>query len=411
MSSSRFTFAAVSVAVATLITLTACGGGSSNSSTSSTASATTPVAVTVVDGLIRNAKVCVDSNNNNTCDAGEIQGTTDANGQVTIAVPTDSLTTVKIIAMVGTDAVDADNGAVTTPFTMTAATGSTAATSETTTSGTTTTSTTSTTSGTTTATTSTTATGTTAAAVVISPLTTMVQTKMETDKVNLQDAINYVKTQTGLTTSPLENFIAKRATSSEHKKAGDVARLLVLSMQKSKTSSTTCPNGTTKSSVEQDKEIAKNLSQKLGEVRRAHESNESDDDDSRKKVAPVVSGCGGSTPTTPTTTTTTATTSTTPTTTTTTGNTTTTSTGTTTTTASGTTTSTTTTSAANGKALYASSCASCHGATNTAMGINASATLRAIATNRGGMGALSSTIGAQQAADIAAYAANPSAVK
>ena len=103
MSSSRFTFAfaSVSVAVATLITLTACGGGSSSNpstasgtNTTTTASATTPVSVTVVDGLIRNAKVCVDSNNNNACDAGEIQGTTDANGQVTIAVPTESLSTV-----------------------------------------------------------------------------------------------------------------------------------------------------------------------------------------------------------------------------------------------------------------------------------------------------------------------------
>jgi hypothetical protein len=31
--------------------------------------------------------------------------------------------------------------------------------------------------------------------------------------------------------------------------------------------------------VEEDKEIAANLSKKLGEVRRAYESNESDDDD------------------------------------------------------------------------------------------------------------------------------------
>ncbi len=86
MSPSRFTFATVSVAVATLIALTACGGGSSTSptstggATSNPSTPSTPVTVTVMDGLIRNAKVCVDSNNNNACDAGEIQGSTDANG-------------------------------------------------------------------------------------------------------------------------------------------------------------------------------------------------------------------------------------------------------------------------------------------------------------------------------------------
>ena len=389
MSPSRFTFATVSVAVATLIALTACGGGSSTSSTS-TAAATTPVAVTVVDGLIRNAKVCVDSNNNNTCDAGEVQGTTDANGQVTIAVPTDSLGAAKIVANVGTDAVDVDNGAVPTAFTMTApATG-----------------------------------GTTA---VVSPLTTMVQSKMDTDKVSLEDAINYVKTQTGLTTaSPMDNFIEKRASSAEHRKAGDVARLLVLSMQKSKTvaasttattaATTACLTGSTESENERikDSNINTSLSARLSDFRKTSddlddENERNDDNDDRKRtVAPVVPVCGTTATTTPTTTTPTTPTTTTPTTPTTPATGTTTGTGTTTPTTPVT---PTNTAAVNGKALFASACASCHGATNTGMGVNASATLRAIATNKGGMGFLSSTIGAQQAADIAAYAANPAAVQ
>lgn len=400
MSPSRFTFATVSVAVATLIALTACGGGSSTSptstggATSNPSTPSTPVTVTVMDGLIRNAKVCVDSNNNNACDAGEIQGSTDANGQVTLSIPTASLGAAKIIANVGTDAVDVDNGAVPTAFTMTApATG-----------------------------------GTTA---VVSPLTTMVQTKMETDKVSLQDAINYVKAQTGLTTaSPMDNFIEKRASSAEHRKAGDVARLLVLSMQKSKTvaasttatatattaATTACLTGSTESENERikDSNINTSLSARLSDFRKTSddlddENERNDDNDDRKRtVAPVVPVCGTTATTTPTTTTPTTPTTTTPTTPTTPATGTTTGTGTTTPTTPVT---PTNTAAVNGKALFASACASCHGATNTGMGANASATLRAIATNKGGMGFLSSTIGAQQAADIAAYAANPAAVQ
>jgi mono/diheme cytochrome c family protein len=306
-----------------------------------------------MDGLIRNAKVCVDSNNNHACDAGEIQGSTDANGQVTLSIPTASLGAAKIIANVGTDAVDVDNGAVPTAFTMTApATG-----------------------------------GTTA---VVSPLTTMVQSKMDTDKVSLEDAINYVKTQTGLTTaSPMDNFIEKRASSAEHRKAGDVARLLVLSMQKSKTvaasttatTATACLTGSTDSENERikDSNINTSLSERLGDFRKTSDDlddeneGDNDDNDSRKRtVAPVVPVCS-------------------------------------TTTAATAPTTTTTTSASNGKALYAASCSSCHGA-DTSIGRSASSTLKAIASNKGGMGFLASTIGTQQAADIAAYAANPNAV-
>lgn len=358
---------AIATAAATLVMLTACGGGSSTSptstggATSNPSTPSTPVTVTVMDGLIRNAKVCVDSNNNNACDAGEIQGSTDANGQVTLSIPTASLGAAKIIANVGTDAVDVDNGAVPTAFTMTApATG-----------------------------------GTTA---VVSPLTTMVQSKMDTDKVSLQDAINYVKTQTGLTTaSPMDNFIEKRASSAEHRKAGDVARLLVLSMQKSKTvaasttatTATACLTGSTDSENERikDSNINTSLSERLGDFRKTSDDlddeneGDNDDNDSRKRtVAPVVPVCSTTTTATAPTTTTTTTTAT-----------------------------TTATSASNGKALYAASCSSCHGA-DTSIGRSASSTLKAIASNKGGMGFLASTIGTQQAADIAAYAANPNAV-
>jgi mono/diheme cytochrome c family protein len=67
----------------------------------------------------------------------------------------------------------------------------------------------------------------------------MVQTKINTDKVNgtvtsIEAAETYVKEQTNLTVSVFDNFIAKRDTDSGAKKAGEVARLLVVSTQESK---------------------------------------------------------------------------------------------------------------------------------------------------------------------------------
>jgi hypothetical protein len=76
-----------------------------------------------MDGLIRNALVCVDSNKNGLCDVGETQAHTDANGQVTLEVPTAALATTRLIAVIGTDATDADTGAVKTGYSMTAPAG------------------------------------------------------------------------------------------------------------------------------------------------------------------------------------------------------------------------------------------------------------------------------------------------
>jgi mono/diheme cytochrome c family protein len=70
-------------------------------------------------------------------------------------------------------------------------------------------------------------------------------------------------------------------------------------------------------------------------------------------------------------------------------------------------------SALNGKSLYQANCASCHGgnpAQNISKVLKGTApgnTLNAIASNTGGMGYLSGTIGAAQANDIAAYLAQP----
>jgi hypothetical protein len=60
-----------------------------------------------------------------------------------------------------------------------------------------------------------------------------------------------------------------------------------------------------------------------------------------------------------------------------------------------------------GKPSY-SACISCHGATpQSKYGGNAANTLAAIASNKGNMGFLSANIGSAEAANIAAYVANP----
>jgi mono/diheme cytochrome c family protein len=61
-----------------------------------------------------------------------------------------------------------------------------------------------------------------------------------------------------------------------------------------------------------------------------------------------------------------------------------------------------------GKQLWANNCASCHGG-DTGRGANPTKTLNAIASNKGGMGFLKDIISADNASNIATYAANPSA--
>jgi hypothetical protein len=283
----NLTLGLISLAV---MTLTACGGGGSSGSAGGTSGgvgpntgvAMTAVTTTVMDGLIRNALVCVDSNNNGMCEAGETQGHTDANGKVTLEVPTANLSSTRLIAVVGTDATDADSGPVRTAYTMSTPPGQLS---------------------------------------VISPLTTMVQTKMDQDQVSVQVAESYVKAQTGLNISMFDNFVAQRATSAEHKKAGDVARLLVLSTQKSKESGTTdadrsCLSGKSSQEAEHIKEthINEGLLSSLSVVRNYSDGNDNDgndndrndkdDNDGRTQSGLVVvpiCGTTGTTPTTPTT--------------------------------------------------------------------------------------------------------------
>jgi hypothetical protein len=150
-----------------------CAGGADTSSTTANPCASSSITTTVMDGLISNALVCLDTNGNSLCDTSEPQGRTDAKGTVTLqALPVDHAKS-RLIAMIGTDAVDLDTGPITKAYTLTAPHGKHA---------------------------------------VISPLTTMVHAKMDLDKMDLDKgsadvAETFVRTQTGLTVSVYDNFI------------------------------------------------------------------------------------------------------------------------------------------------------------------------------------------------------------
>ncbi|MGB4059732.1 MAG: hypothetical protein WBK26_05910, partial [Burkholderiaceae bacterium] len=182
----------LSLMAAAVATLTACGGG--GGSTDSAAPKQTALSTTLMDGLIGNAKVCVDTNNNNVCDPTEVQGRTDAQGRVTLNVTGTIPAGTRLLASIGLDAVDADTGPVTTAYTLSTPI---------------------------------------ARHGVISPLTTMVQARMDSSGESLAAAEAYVVGQTGLTVSVFDDFVAQRTRSNGHKKAGEWARLWVVSTQAS----------------------------------------------------------------------------------------------------------------------------------------------------------------------------------
>ena len=77
-----------------------CGGGGGDSSPPAATSVDMPI--TVVDGLIQNANVCLDKNNNGTCESGEPSGKTDVSGKVTLKIDAADVGKYPVISVVGT---------------------------------------------------------------------------------------------------------------------------------------------------------------------------------------------------------------------------------------------------------------------------------------------------------------------
>lgn len=107
-----------------LAILGGCGGGASMESLGSNNDKPQPVStkaikITVIDGYIEGATVCVDKNNNGSCEAEEPQGTTGADGQASLNVPIDDVGKFPVVAYVPPNAIDKDDGKpVGTAYTM-----------------------------------------------------------------------------------------------------------------------------------------------------------------------------------------------------------------------------------------------------------------------------------------------------
>lgn len=106
--------------------VSACGGGGGDSSGSTPTATDQSLSGVVIDGPIQGATVCLDLNNNGSCDAGEpTSGATDAQGRYTISGLTlaQASAAVPLIAVIPATAVDASTGPVGTAYTLSAPAG------------------------------------------------------------------------------------------------------------------------------------------------------------------------------------------------------------------------------------------------------------------------------------------------
>lgn len=202
---------ALLIASAGLLSVFGCGGNSTNTAIN--------VPVTVIDGPIGNATVCLDKNDNGTCDSGEPSGRTDSAGKVTLKVDVADAGKYPVIAVVGTDAADADTGPVPVAFTLKAPADHVA---------------------------------------LITPLTTLVQTMVENTGLSSTAAESQVKAQVGIDVSLFEDF--SQGTTDRHKAAAMAARMLVLAAQQQSAAlagavGATAIDGTTISQADLDKAI------------------------------------------------------------------------------------------------------------------------------------------------------------
>jgi trimeric autotransporter adhesin len=192
---------ALATALSGSLILIACGGGGSGDVTPPPPSNLPPIVEAspaslsgvVADGLIQGASVCYDLNDNGRCDTGEpVSASTGANGAYTLSVPAAEAGKHAVIAIVPVGAIDADTGPVTAAYTLKAP-----------------------------------AQTDTSQSVFISPITTIVQEVMQaTGATNPAAAIQQIKQELGISISPLDNFIALRATNPDAARAGMIAQII-----------------------------------------------------------------------------------------------------------------------------------------------------------------------------------------
>jgi trimeric autotransporter adhesin len=185
----------ISCLVVAALGIAGCGGGS-GSAPPAPVSTTTAVPISVIDGPIKGATVCLDKNGNGVCDAGEPSGTTDVSGNVTLTVNNADIGMFPVVVMVGTDAVDADTGPVPVAYVMQAPADQVS---------------------------------------VVSPLTTIVQAQIASSGGTSAQAASIVQSQTGLTVSLFSNYTLTASASSDSQAAANLARLLVVTSQQQAT--------------------------------------------------------------------------------------------------------------------------------------------------------------------------------
>jgi trimeric autotransporter adhesin len=182
---------ALATALSGSLIVAACGGGSGGGPVGSAP----PISLSgiVADGLIQGASVCYDLNDNGRCDTGEpVSANTGANGAYTLSVPAAEAGKHAVIAIVPVGAIDADTGPVTAAYTLKAPPQAD-----------------------------------TNKSLFVSPITTIVQEVMQAS--GLTDpaaAIAQVKQELGMTISPLDNFVALRATDTDAARAGAIAQII-----------------------------------------------------------------------------------------------------------------------------------------------------------------------------------------
>lgn len=177
--------------VALSTVLVGCGGGGGGGS-SVTGSGLTPFSATVIDGAISNALVCLDKNANGICDPGEPWGRTNASGNVTFDIATADAGKYPVLAVVRTDATDADTGAITMPYVMTAPADQSA---------------------------------------VVSPLTTLVQQVITTTGASTADAAASVQGTLGLNASVFQNYTTVAVPTDGSQNPATIARLVIVTTQ------------------------------------------------------------------------------------------------------------------------------------------------------------------------------------
>ncbi len=222
---------------AVLLAIAGCGGGggagvADSAVVPTTLPSTTNVSTTVVDGALNNALVCMDTNGNGKCDADEVQGRTDVAGKVTLAVPNADVNKYPIIAVVGTDAVDADHGPVTVAYTMSTPADQPG---------------------------------------VVSPLTTLVQQTVASNGFSTADAAKAVQDATSINTSLFQDFTKVTAPTDGSISAATVARMLVVTTQQQSsaikdTVGTSAMDGKTITREDLDKAIQKKLLELLPSI-------------------------------------------------------------------------------------------------------------------------------------------------